>query len=150
MEAIVSILHINPIVLKWEEGNAEQLKEKDESYDFYTVAFGLRNVTHREKALKEAWRVLRKGGKMFCLDMSKVQVPIFREIYDWYAFDLVPKLGDLFAKDAATYKYLVESVKMFPNQEQLRQMFIDVGFKECRFKNMSGGIVALHQGTKPL
>lgn len=135
--------------MKWEEGNAELLaNEKDESYDFYTIAFGLRNVTNRAKALKQAWRVLRKGGKIFCLEMSKVQVPLFREIYDWYSFKLVPSMGDMFAKDMETYKYLVESVKMFPNQEELRGMFIEAGFSQCSFKNMTGGIVAIHQGTK--
>ncbi len=135
--------------MHWEEQNAEILpNEKDESYDFYTVAFGLRNITDRAKALRQAWRVLRKGGKIFCLEMSKVQVPLFREIYDWYSFSLIPSMGDLFAKDMATYKYLVESIKMFPNQEQLRTMFTQAGFTDCRFKNLTGGIVAIHQGTK--
>jgi len=134
--------------LKWEEGNAEELKEPNNFYDFYTVAFGIRNVTDRKKAFREACRILKPGGKLFCLEMSKVQVPIFREFYDWYAFKCVPMLGDLFAKDKATYKYLVESVKMFPNQEELKSMILEAGFKKCKFTNLTGGIVALHEAEK--
>ena len=136
------------IVLKWEEGNAEALKEPDSSFDFYTVAFGIRNVTDRKKAFREAFRILRPGGRFFCLEMSKVQLPVFREIYDWYSFKLVPKMGDLFAKDKDTYKYLVESVQMFPNQEELRAMILEAGFSSCTYQNMSAGIVALHKATK--
>ncbi len=136
------------LVLKWEECNAETLKEPDSAYDVYTVAFGIRNVTDRNKAFREAFRVLRSGGRLFCLEMSKVQLPIFREVYDWYSFKLVPAMGDIFAKDKETYKYLVESVKMFPNQEELRQMILNVGFKSCTYQNLSGGIVALHQAIK--
>eukprot|EP00826_Nyctotherus_ovalis_P008459 TRINITY_DN12191_c0_g1_i11.p1 TRINITY_DN12191_c0_g1~~TRINITY_DN12191_c0_g1_i11.p1 ORF type:complete len:162 (+),score=38.59 TRINITY_DN12191_c0_g1_i11:580-1065(+) len=136
-----------PVDLKWEVGNAEDLKEPDSFFDFYTVAFGIRNVADREKALKEAHRVLRPGGMFVCLEMSKVQQPVFREVYDWYLHYLVPALGALTTKKEE-YKYLAESTKTFPDQERFRKMILEAGFTVCSYRNYSSGVVALHQAWK--
>ncbi|CAA3006844.1 2-methoxy-6-polyprenyl-1,4-benzoquinol methylase, mitochondrial [Olea europaea subsp. europaea] len=102
--------------LIWLEGDAEALKFEDDSMDGYTIAFGIRNVTHIEKALAEAYRVLKRGGRILCLELSHVELPVFKELYDYYSFSVIPALGELVAGDRESYQYLVESIRRFPSQ----------------------------------
>ncbi|EKE10216.1 MAG: hypothetical protein ACD_16C00067G0012 [uncultured bacterium] len=127
--------------------NAEALPLEDDSVDVYTIAFGLRNVTHREQALKEAYRVLRKGGKFCCLEFSQV-TPILRKPYDFYSFRLIPKLGEWIAQDRASYEYLSESIRTFLTREELLKMMQKVGFSKEKCQTYTGGIVAVHTGYK--
>lgn len=129
--------------------NAEQLTEiTDNSLDLYTIAFGIRNVTDRPKALREAYRGLRKGGRFMCLEFSEVVVPGFKQIYDTYSFNVIPELGHLIANDRESYKYLVESIRMFPKQPEFAKLIEDAGFKCVSYTNLTGGIVAIHSGFK--
>jgi demethylmenaquinone methyltransferase/2-methoxy-6-polyprenyl-1,4-benzoquinol methylase len=130
-------------------GNAESLPFPDSSFDVYTIAFGLRNVTHIDTALKEAARVLRPGGRFFCLEFSHVQEPLLAKAYDLYSFNVIPKIGGLVANDEASYQYLVESIRKFPKQKDLAKRMEAAGLKNTRFDNLTGGIVAIHQGLKP-
>lgn len=135
--------------LKFMVANAEQLTEvASDSMDLYTVAFGIRNVTDRDKALHEAHRVLRKGGRFMCLEFSEVVVPGFKEFYDLYSFNVIPQLGHLVANDRDSYQYLVESIRMFPKQPQWAKQIEDAGFKCVSYTNLTGGIVAIHSGFK--
>jgi 2-methoxy-6-polyprenyl-1,4-benzoquinol methylase len=135
--------------LKWLVANAEDLKEvESDSLDLYTIVFGIRNVTNREKALAEAHRVLKRGGRFMCLEFSHVQVPGLREVYDTYSLNVIPFLGDIIAKDKESYQYLVESIRMFPTQEKFLKMIEATGFKYCTYTNMTGGMVAIHSGFK--
>lgn len=133
--------------VEWSCGNAENLPFPDNFADVYTIAFGLRNVTDRMKALKEAYRVLKPGGKFFCLEFSKVN-SCLTPFYDLYSFKFVPLMGRFVAHDEASYRYLVESIRMFPSQEELKSMILEAGFESARYKNLSQGIVAIHQGHK--
>ena len=133
---------------KWVHGNAEALKFKDNSYDLYTISFGLRNVPKIDDALEEAYRVLKPGGQFYCLEFSQVTNPLFRKIYDEYSFRMIPKIGELVANDRESYQYLVESIRQFPTQAELAARMKKAGFEKVRFINLSGGIAAIHTGTK--
>eukprot|EP00271_Cylindrocystis_brebissonii_P022348 TRINITY_DN8577_c0_g1_i1.p1 TRINITY_DN8577_c0_g1~~TRINITY_DN8577_c0_g1_i1.p1 ORF type:complete len:313 (+),score=39.22 TRINITY_DN8577_c0_g1_i1:160-1098(+) len=134
--------------LVWMEGDAEALPMESGSMDAYTVAFGIRNVTHIDAALREAYRVLRPGGRFLCLELSHVRQPMFRSLYDLYSFQLIPTMGELIAKDRDSYQYLVESIRRFPMQERFAQMISSAGFQDVRFENLVGGVVAIHSGFK--
>ncbi|KAK4757459.1 hypothetical protein SAY87_018760 [Trapa incisa] len=134
--------------LIWVEGDAESLNFDDNSMDGYTIAFGIRNVTHIEKVLSEAYRVLRRGGRFLCLELSHVDIPIFKELYDYYSFSVIPAMGELVAGDRQSYQYLVESIRRFPPQEKFASMIAGAGFKKVEYENLVGGVVAIHSGLK--
>ncbi|XP_027106805.2 2-methoxy-6-polyprenyl-1,4-benzoquinol methylase, mitochondrial-like [Coffea arabica] len=134
--------------LVWVEGDAEALNFEDNSMDGYTIAFGIRNVTHIEKALAEAYRVLKRGGRFLCLELSHVEVPIFKELYDLYSFSVIPAVGEQVAGDRESYQYLVESIRRFPPQEKFAAMIADAGFQKVEYENLVGGVVAIHSGLK--
>ncbi len=127
--------------------DAEKLPFASDYFDLVSVAFGLRNMTHKDVALVEMNRVLKPGGKLLVLEFSKVAPPL-EKIYDWYSFKLLPKLGQWVAGDASSYQYLAESIRMHPGQEELKALMKTAGFGHVDFHNMSGGIVALHVGIK--
>ena len=128
--------------------NAESLPFKDNTFDCVSIAFGLRNVTHKNIALKQMHRVLKKGGSLLVLEFSKVENEMLEKIYDAYSFNLIPKLGQFFANDEDSYQYLAESIRKHPDQETLKTMTLDAGFGFCEYHNLSGGIVALHKAIK--
>ncbi len=132
----------------WNCGDAEALPFPDATFDIYTIAFGLRNVTHIDRALSEARRVLKPGGRYVCLEFSHVVVPGFDKIYDTYSFSILPWLGEKVAGDRAAYQYLAESIRKFPQQEKLCGMMRDTGFGNVTYRNLSGGIAALHSGWR--
>lgn len=134
--------------LEWVEGNAEKLPFPDNSFDLYTIAFGLRNVTRREKALKEAFRVLKRGGRFMCLEFSHVSLPVAKEAYDLYSFEIIPRLGQAVTGDADSYRYLVESIRQFPKQEELVREIEQAGFQSVGYVNYTLGSVAVHSGFK--
>jgi len=135
--------------LQFMELNAEDLSAlESDSLDLYTIAFGIRNVTDRPQALREAHRCLRKGGRFMCLEFSEVIVPGFKQFYDFYSFNVIPGMGQAIANDKDSYQYLVESIKMFPKQAEFAVMIEDAGFKCVSYTNMTGGIVAIHTGYK--
>ncbi len=127
--------------------NAEALPFTDEQFDCVIVAFGLRNMTHKDVALKEMQRVLKVGGRLLVLEFSKVWQPL-EKLYDAYSFKLLPFMGKLIAKDAESYQYLAESIRMHPDQETLKQIMLDAGFGKVDYYNLSAGVVALHKGYK--
>ena len=127
--------------------DAEKLPFPDAGFDVVTVAFGLRNMTHKDIALKEMNRVLKPGGKLLVLEFSKVAKPL-EKLYDWYSFKVLPKIGKLVANDDASYQYLAESIRMHPSQEELKTLMQNTGFGHVDYHNMSGGVVALHVGIK--
>ena len=127
--------------------DAEDLPFPDAHFDLVTVAFGLRNMTHKEDALREMNRVLKPGGKLLVLEFSKVAKPLAK-IYDWYSFKVLPRLGKLVANDDSSYQYLAESIRMHPGQEELKTLMHKGGFGHVDYHNMSGGLVALHVGIK--
>jgi demethylmenaquinone methyltransferase/2-methoxy-6-polyprenyl-1,4-benzoquinol methylase len=130
------------------QGNAEALPFPDRSFDAYTIAFGIRNVTHIDKALAEAFRVLKIGGRFLCLEFSEVQVPILDRLYDLHSFHVIPRLGQLAAGAAAPYEYLVESIRKFPKQEAFAGMIRDAGFERVSYRNLTGGVAAIHGGWR--
>ena len=127
--------------------DAEHLPFPDAHFNLVTVAFGLRNMTHKEDALREMNRVLKPGGKLLVLEFSKVAKPL-EKIYDWYSFKVLPRLGKLVANDDSSYQYLAESIRMHPGQEELKTLMHKGGFGHVDYHNMSGGLVALHVGIK--
>ncbi len=127
--------------------DAERLPFPDASFDRVSVAFGLRNMTHKSEALKEMARVLRPSGKLLVLEFSRVAQPL-RKVYDWYSFKVLPQLGKLVAKDADSYRYLAESIRMHPDQDTLKTMMKESGFGHVDYHNMTGGVVALHVGIR--
>lgn len=129
-------------------GNADSLPLPDASMDAYTIAFGIRNVTHREAALQEAWRVLRPGGRFLCLEFSHVTHPLLNKIYDAWSFKAIPGIGRLVAGDAEPYQYLVESIRQFPDADTFASEITDAGFSRVRFERLTGGIAALHSGWR--
>ena len=133
---------------EWVTGNAANLPFEDNSFDVYTIAFGLRNVTLIDEALREAARVLKPGGRFFCLEFSHVREPLLAKAYDLYSYNVIPKIGAAVAKDKDSYQYLVESIRKMPTQEQLVERMESSGLKNCSFSNLSAGIVAIHRGTK--
>ncbi len=134
--------------LIWSEQNAEQLSFNDRSFDAYTIAFGIRNVTHIDKALAEAHRVLKFGGRFFCLEFSTTTWPGFSDVYDVYSHKLVPQLGKLFANDADSYRYLIESIRRFPPMPHFEAMIREAGFSNTKVEPIMGGLVAIHSGWK--
>ena len=132
------------------QADAEALPLKSNSVDCITIAFGLRNVTDKALALRSMLRVLRPGGRLLVLEFSKPTSALLGKVYDQYSFQILPAMGRLIAQDADSYRYLAESIRKHPDQETLMGMMEDAGFGECRYHNMTGGIVALHQGFKPL
>lgn len=130
------------------EANAEDLPFEDNSFDCVTIAFGLRNVTNQNRALASMYRVLKPGGRLLVLEFSKPVVPGLNKAYDFYSFNILPKMGKVIANDEESYRYLAESIRMHPDQETLKHMMQHAGFERCSYHNMSGGIVALHKGFK--
>lgn len=128
--------------------DAEALPLPDKSVDRVSIAFGLRNCTNKDLVLKEARRVLRPGGKFLCLEFSKLQVSAFEKLYDAWSFQALPRIGQLVTKDAGSYQYLAESIRMFPDQEALRAMMEAAGLERVTVRNLSGGIAAIHQGWR--
>ncbi|WP_439586632.1 bifunctional demethylmenaquinone methyltransferase/2-methoxy-6-polyprenyl-1,4-benzoquinol methylase UbiE [Hydrogenophaga sp.] len=137
----------NGVVLPTLVCDAEHLPFASDSFDLITVAFGLRNMTHKELALSEMYRTLKPGGKLLVLEFSRVAKPL-EKAYDWYSFNVLPKLGKLVANDEASYRYLAESIRMHPGQEALRQLMREAGFGHVDVHNLSAGVVALHVGIK--
>jgi demethylmenaquinone methyltransferase/2-methoxy-6-polyprenyl-1,4-benzoquinol methylase len=134
--------------LEWSRQNAEELTFPDRVFDAYTIAFGIRNVTHIDRALAEAHRVLKFGGRFFCLEFSTTEWPGFSEIYDAYSHKLVPKLGQMIAGDEDSYRYLIESIRRFPTMPEFEKMIQAAGFKRTRVEPILGGLVAIHSGWK--
>jgi demethylmenaquinone methyltransferase/2-methoxy-6-polyprenyl-1,4-benzoquinol methylase len=134
--------------LRYARANAECLPFPDSSFDCVTIGFGLRNVTDKDAALRSMTRVLKPGGQLLILEFSHPTVPGLKPIYDAYSFTLLPLLGKVVAKDADSYRYLAESIRRFPTQETLLGMMQSAGLEQCRYHNLSGGIVALHRGWK--
>ncbi len=130
------------------QANAECLPFADHSFDLVSIAFGLRNVTDKDGALRSMFRVLKPGGRLLVLEFSKPQSPILSRIYDHYSFHVLPALGELVVRDAASYRYLAESIRMHPDQTTLESMIRQAGFDRTDYRNMTGGIVALHRGFK--
>lgn len=130
------------------EGNAEALPFDDSTFDAYTIAFGIRNVTQIDKALSEAYRVLKPGGRFLCLEFSHCDVAGLDRLYDFHSFEVIPRLGEFAAGDRDAYKYLVESIRRFPRQEAFAEMVRDAGFERVNFRNMTGGIAAVHGGWR--
>ena len=134
--------------LTFVEANAEDLPFEDGRFDGYTVAFGIRNVPRIDVALREAYRVLKRGGHFLCLEFSAVDLPLLRQLYDAYSFAVIPRLGRLVAGDADSYQYLVESIRRFPEPEDFAAMIGAAGFARTSFTRLTGGIVAIHSGWK--
>jgi demethylmenaquinone methyltransferase/2-methoxy-6-polyprenyl-1,4-benzoquinol methylase len=129
-------------------GNAERLPFADKSFDAYTIAFGIRNVTHIDAALTEAFRVLKTGGRFLCLEFSACDVPLLDRLYDFHSFQVIPRLGQLAAGTAESYRYLVESIRKFPNQDRFADMIRSAGFGRVTYRNLTGGIAAIHSGWR--
>ena len=161
--AAITVADINPAMLAvgmeraqkrgidglvWTEANAETLTFPDRFFDAYTIAFGIRNVTDIPAALREAHRVLRRGGRFFCLEFSTTEWPGFKEAYDAYSHHMVPKLGQLLAHDADSYRYLIESIRRFPDMPRFKAMIGEAGFVNTSGEPLLGGLVAIHSGWK--
>lgn len=129
-------------------GNAESLAFPDQSFDSYTIAFGIRNVTHIGKALAEAYRVLKPGGRFLCLEFSHMELPLVQKIYDAYSFTVIPAIGKVVTGDGQPYRYLVESIRMFPKQDEFADMIRTTGFSKVSYRNFTGGVVAIHSGWR--
>jgi demethylmenaquinone methyltransferase/2-methoxy-6-polyprenyl-1,4-benzoquinol methylase len=161
--ALVTVCDINPDMLAvgmeraakrgvagliWQVENAEKLSFADGSFDAYTIAFGIRNVTDISAALREAHRVLKRGGRFYCLEFSTSEWPGFGELYDRYSEHLIPRIGKAVAKDEDSYRYLVESIRRFPRMEAFEAMIGEAGFKSTSVEPILGGLVAIHGGWK--
>lgn len=143
-------INSNQLNFNWVCANAESLPFEDSEFDYYTVAFGIRNFSDRKRALSEAYRVLKPDGKFICLEFAPMhyQNEIFTKFYDLYSFKVIPKIGSIVAKDKGSYEYLVRSIREFPTQTNFKMEIEEVGFRSVEFDNTSYGIVALHIGTK--
>ena len=161
--AAVTVADINPAMLEvgieraakrgidglvWSEANAETLQWPDRFFDAYTIAFGIRNVTDIPKALSEAHRVLKRGGRFFVLEFSQTLWPGFADVYDAYSHRIVPKVGKAIAGDEESYRYLIESIRRFPNMARFKDMIGEAGFVQAKVEPMLGGLVAIHSGWK--
>ena len=161
--ALVTVADINPDMLAvgmelarqrgidglvWKQENAESLSFAGGSFDGYTIAFGIRNVTGIAAALAEANRVLRHGGRFFCLEFSTSEWPGFADLYEAYADKMIPKIGKAVARDEESYRYLVESIRRFPRPEQFRRMIAEAGFEQVKAETIFGGLVCIHSGWK--
>lgn len=134
--------------LDWVTGDAMALPFEDNSFDVYTISFGIRNVTRISDALSEAFRVLRPGGRLMVLEFSQLPIAGLQKLYDLYSYNVIPRIGQMIANDRDSYQYLVESIRKFPDQETFAQMIGDVGFARVKYRNLSLGIAALHSGWK--
>lgn len=134
--------------VQWVNGNAEALPFPNASFDAYTIAFGIRNVTHIDKALAEARRVLKPGGRFLCLEFSQVQAPVLDALYDKFSFSVLPRLGEMVAGDPEAYRYLAESIRRFPPQAKFAKMIEDAGLSRVKVRNMTGGIAAMHSAWR--
>ena len=134
--------------LDWVVGDAMALPFADNSFDIYTISFGIRNVTRPQEALNEAYRVLRTGGRLMVLEFNQIPVPLAQKAYDLYSFNVIPRMGQMIANDRASYQYLVESIRKFPDQETFLSMVQQAGFENTSYRNLSLGIAALHSGWK--
>ena len=134
--------------LEFVQADAQYLPFPDDSFDCITIAFGLRNVTDKDKALRSMLRVLKPGGRLLVLEFSKPQSALLSKAYDAYSFKVLPVMGRLVANDSDSYQYLAESIRVHPDQETLKEMMEDAGFTRCEYHNMTGGVVALHKGIK--
>ncbi|MCH8465210.1 MAG: bifunctional demethylmenaquinone methyltransferase/2-methoxy-6-polyprenyl-1,4-benzoquinol methylase UbiE [Roseinatronobacter sp.] len=134
--------------LNWIVGDAMALPFADNSFDVYTISFGIRNVTRIEDALREAYRVLRPGGRLMVLEFSHIPNDMMQKAYDLYSFNVIPVMGQVVANDRDSYQYLVESIRRFPDQERFAQMIREAGFGQVKYRNLSLGIAALHSGWK--
>ena len=134
--------------ITWVCGDAEKLPIPDQSVDAYTIAFGIRNVTHVDQALAEARRVLKPGGRFLCLEFSRVEAPGLDAIYEHYSFSVLPKLGEWVAKDGEAYRYLAESIRRFPAQKPFAQMIEKAGLSQVKVRNLTGGIAAMHSAWR--
>ncbi len=135
--------------VEYVQANAECLPFEDNTFDIITIAFGLRNVTDKDAALRSMNRVLKPGGKLMVLEFSKTNNPLMTKVYDFYSFNILPKMGEIIANDAESYRYLAESIRMHPDQETLKGMMDNAGFVQTRYRNLTQGVVALHTGIKP-
>jgi len=134
--------------LEFVQADAQYLPFPNDTFDCITIAFGLRNVTDKDRALRSMLRVLKPGGRLLVLEFSKPDNPLLSKAYDTYSFKVLPFMGRLVANDADSYQYLAESIRMHPDQETLKDMMEEAGFSRCEFHNMTGGVVALHKGVK--
>ena len=134
--------------LNFVENDGENLKFADESFDVFTIAFGIRNFTNIDKGLREAHRVLKKGGKFICLEFSKVEDIFLQKIYDTYSFKIIPKIGEVILKDHDSYQYLVESIRKFPDQKSFKKLIENAGFSRVGYQNLTFGACAIHWGFK--
>ena len=134
--------------IEYVQANAEYLPFEENTFDIVTIAFGLRNVTDKDKALRSIYSVLKPGGRLLVLEFSKPEHELLNKAYDFYSFNILPKMGELVAKDGESYQYLAESIRMHPDQETLKGMMENAGFEQTSFKNLTGGVVALHKGYK--
>jgi demethylmenaquinone methyltransferase/2-methoxy-6-polyprenyl-1,4-benzoquinol methylase len=135
--------------IEYAQANAEALPFPDDTFDCITIAFGLRNVTDKNAALRSMLRVLKPGGRLLVLEFSKPRNELLSKAYDTYSFKVLPAMGKLITDDADSYRYLAESIRMHPDQDTLKDMMIDAGFARCEYHNMTGGVVAVHKGLKP-
>ncbi|MBA6263401.1 MAG: demethylmenaquinone methyltransferase/2-methoxy-6-polyprenyl-1,4-benzoquinol methylase [Colwellia sp.] len=134
--------------IEYVQANAQYLPFEDNTFDIVTIAFGLRNVTDKDMALRSIYRVLKPGGRLLVLEFSKPEHELISKAYDFYSFNILPKMGELVAKDGDSYQYLAESIRMHPDQDTLKDMMDSAGFEQTSFKNLTGGVVALHKGYK--
>lgn len=134
--------------LDWVVGDAMALPFPDNSFDVYTISFGIRNVTRPQEALNEAYRVLRPGGRLMVLEFSQIPNDLMQKVYDLYSFNIIPRLGQVIARDRDSYQYLVESIRRFPDQETFLDMVRAAGFENAKYRNLSMGIACLHSGWK--
>lgn len=137
-----------PDQLDWVVGDAMALPFEDNSFDVYTISFGIRNVTRPQEALNEAYRVLRPGGRLMVLEFSQLPNPMMQKAYDLYSFNVIPRMGQMIANDRDSYQYLVESIRNFPDQETFLGMVKAAGFEQAKYRNLTMGIAALHSGWK--
>ncbi len=134
--------------IEYVQANAQYLPFEDNTFDVITIAFGLRNVTDKDEALRSMFRVLKPGGRLLVLEFSQTNNPLLKKAYDLYSFTALPLMGKLVTNDSESYKYLAESIRMHPDQETLKGMMVDAGFNRVSYHNMTGGMVALHRGIK--